>query len=150
MGLLLLIFGVVLTLLGAGFVLGAHFSAKHQAGLEERCVVATQAELVGTTERSEEYMDRIEVTYHGTYVFLTEDGVRVSAENKSGYARPDEVPGPVVSILYNPNNPGEFMLQEEKEFVANSNILPGMRRAGIAMLVAGIPLLVAAVVFWKA
>ena len=146
MWLYFLIFGIALILLGVGFMLATHFTSVHQAGLKERCVVAAEAELVDTTERTTEFSESIEISYHGSYTFVTEDGVRVTAENKVGYGAPDQVPGPVVGILYNPNNIGEFILPEEQASIANSSILPGLRRGGIAMLAIGVALLVAAVV----
>ena len=146
MGLVLLIFGVTLTLIGLGFLVIPHIVGKHQAGLVERCSVSAEAELVDHECRSIEFTDDISVTYHGVYAFQTDDGVRVQAENKSGYGRPDEIPGPLVTIKYNPNNPGEFIIPDEQAQIAESKVLPGLRRGGIAMLACGVPLAVIAIV----
>ena len=150
MGLVLLIFGVTLTLLGIGFLVIPQIVGKHQAELVERCSVTAEAELVGNECRSIEFTDDTSVTYHGVYAFQTDDGVSVRAENKSGYGHPDEIPGPLVTIKYNPNNPGEFVIPDEQASIAESQILPGLRRGGIAMLVVGVPLVIAAVVLMAA
>lgn len=148
MGLFFLIFGVTLIILGISFLAISRFSEVQQPALNERCSVPTEAELVGTERRSTEWRHKIQVTYHGVYAFTAQDGVHYRAENKVGYARPDDVPESVVSIRYNPDNPGEFVLPEEQERIANAQIIPGLRRAGIVMLVLGVPLMVAAAVFW--
>ena len=150
MGLVFIIFGATLILLGGGFVLASHFVGRYLAGLEERCTVSAEAELVDKARRSTEYSEKIEVTYHGVYSFVTEDGVHVQAENKSGYSRPEEIPGPVIAIRYNPDNLGEFLLPEEQARIDEINILPGLRRSGIAMLIAGVPLLIVGIVLWFA
>ena len=74
--------------------------------------------------------------------------MEVRAENENGYGLARDVPGPLVTILYNPNNPTEFFLPEEQASFQKS--YPGLRRTGIALLVFGILLLVACVVFWAA
>ena len=148
MGLFFLIFGATLVLLGVGFVAICHFSEQHQSALDERCSVLAKAELVGTERQSTRRSHKIEVTYHGVYAYTAKDSVRVKAQNTVGYARSDDVPGPVVDIRYNPANPGEFVLPEEQLRIANAQVLPGLRRAGIVMLILGVPLLIAAVVFW--
>ena len=143
MGLMLLIFGVTLTLLGVGFIAAAYFVVRHRAGLEERCSASAEAELVDKACRTIEFSEDVSINYHGVYSFQTGDGVRVQAENKSGYGLPEEIPGPIVTIRYNPNNPGEFLIPSEQSYITESKVLPGLRRGGIAMLVIGVPLIVA-------
>ncbi|MBR3317568.1 MAG: DUF3592 domain-containing protein [Atopobiaceae bacterium] len=148
MGLFFLIFGVTLTLLGVTFLSITFFVARQRAGLEERCSASTEATLIDAVSRSTEYSNRVHVTQHGIYAYQTMDGMEVRAENENGYGLARDVPGPLVTILYNPNNPTEFFLPEEQASFQKS--YPGLRRTGIALLVFGILLLVACVVFWAA
>ncbi len=149
MGLVFLIFAGVLMLLGIAFVAIANVAGKSQSQLNERCTIAVEAELVDTMERSEEWSERIEISYHGVYAYATQEDVRVQAENAYGYGLPDEVPGPRVTIRYNPDKPTEFILPDEYARVEEANILPGLRRSGIGMLIAAVPLAILAVVFWR-
>lgn len=150
MGLFFLIFGVTLTLLGVAFAAAMRFVGKAQAGLRERCRVSAEAELVDTVYRSIEFSDEIRISYHGVYTFRTKDGRHMRAENEYGYSLPEEVAGPLVTILYNPDNPAEFLLPEEQERIEKDQVLPGLWRAGIVMLILGVPLIIAGVVFWGA
>ena len=145
MGFVLLIFGVALLFIGAVFVAITSYADKRRAELEERCTVPAEAELVSTQRRTIEFSDDTAINYHGVYSYSTGDGQRVQVENENGYGMPEDVPGPRVSIRYNPNNPAEFILPEEGPSIAK--VLPNLRKVGIALLVAGALLTIAAVVF---
>ena len=148
MGFIFLLFGVVLILIGAAFIVLTRFAEQKQAELEARCTVPTDARLVDHVRRSERYTDEIRVTYHGVYEYLAEGGLQVRSENENGYGRPENISGPTVAILYNPDDPTEFLIPEEH--VSISSALPGLRSIGPVLLALGVPLLVAAVAFWGA
>ena len=146
MGLTFIIFGAVLVFIGACFVAGGYFVQKHQRNLQERCTATVEAELVDTVPRSTRYSDTTHITYHGVYAFLPEENLHLKSQNEIGYATPEEVLGPHVTIRYNPNKPAEFIIPGESEEVIQSDLLPGFKRGGIAMLVGGVLLVVVGLV----
>lgn len=148
MGLVLLVFGVVLITIGAALLAGGHHAAKNQDWLEKRCTATTEAKLIDTVHRVSEFNDEDGITYHGVYEYVAEDGLIVQVQNKNGYGMPDSVPGPIVTIRYNPDSVSEFLLPEEQVSVAEAG--PALKKAGIISLVLGFPLTIAGVVLFGA
>ncbi len=143
-GLVVLIFGVALVGIGIALTAAARHSENQQAELDQRCNASAEAELVGTVSRTSGFSDDNSITYYGTYSFVTQDGVRVQAHNEIGYGSPEDVPGPFVTIRYNPDNLAQFIIPQEQESTAT--VAPALKKAGVITLVLGVPLTVAGVV----
>ena len=143
-GLVVLVFGVALVGIGIALTVGSRHAGKRRAELDERCVASAEAELVGTVSRTSSFSDDTGIYYHGTYAFVSQDGVRVQVQNEMSYGSPEDVPGPLVNIRYNPNNLAEFILPNEQETTAA--VAPALKKAGTITLVLGVPLTIAGVV----
>ena len=143
-GLVVLIFGVALAGIGIALTAAARHSENQRAELDQRCNASAEAELVGTISRTSGFSDDNSITYYGTYSFVTQDGVRVQAQNEIGYGSPEDVPGPLVTIRYNPDNLAQFIIPQEQESTAT--VAPSLKKAGTITLVLGVPLTIAGVV----
>ena len=148
LGLYFLIFGAILAVIGGAFLAITHSVEVTESRRGQTCTVSAEAKLIDSIRHSTHYMDEIRVTYHGVYTYRTEDGTQIHSENKHGYGRPDDIPGPVATILYDPNEVTEFIIPEEQ--VSIPDAFPGLRRTGKILLALSVPLLIAAVVFWGA
>lgn len=54
--------------------------------------------------------------YNNGYVALAaiQTHERVQAQNEIGYGSPEDVPGPLVTIRYNPDNLAQFIIPQEQ------------------------------------
>ena len=142
--LVVLTFGVGLVIIGVSLNVSVRYIAKKWIELDEGCTAFTEAELVNTVCRSSGFSDDNTVAYHGVYTYVSQDGVRVQVENENGYGTSEDVPGPRVTIRYNPEKPAEFILPEEH--ASNVTVAPTLKKAGVITLALGIPLTIAGVV----
>ena len=144
---LYLIPGMVCLFLGGIFLLVFRSSRIKQQTIDRDVRGQTWGRLVDTGSRTERnYENRPHTVYYGIYEYDTADGQHISSASEYNYHTPQSVPGTkgnMVKVLYNPKNPTEFILPEEKE--AFQEIWPKLKKPGIGLTVLGIILTIAAV-----
>ena len=145
MSLFFFIFGFALAAIGGAFLAIIYYIKKKQNEADQTYNAWAEAELVDWVNHIDTFDERTHDTFHGIYTFETEQGMRVKTESDYGYGAPEDIPGPVVKIRYNPADPLEFVIPEEQ--ASTSSALPGFQKTGIGLLVLGISLLAAGVVF---
>ena len=144
---LYLIPGMVCLFLGGIFLLIFRSSRIKQQTMDHDLRAQTWGRLADTGSKTErDYENRLRTVYYGIYEYDTADGQHISSASQYSYHTPQDVPGTkgnMVKVLYNPKNPTEFILPEEKD--AFQAIWPKFKKTGIGLTVLGIILTIAAV-----
>ena len=143
---LFLIPGLTCLLLGVVFLLVYRNGRARQEACDRSQTGEAWGRLTGTGERTEWDIDnRSRTVHYGIYEYDTADGQHISSASNFGYYSPEAVPGAqgkMVKLRYNPGNPSEFTLAEEKAVTVS--VWPKFRKVGILLTVIGVLLTLAA------
>ena len=143
---LFLLPGLVCLFLGVVFLLIFRHMRSRQEVMDRSIKAKTWGKLTDTGSRIErDYDNRTHTVHFGIYDYDTADGQHISSASDFCYTNPELIPGSggdMVKILYDPDKPTEFVIPEER--VISIGIWSSFKKAGIIMLVIGIPLTVAA------
>lgn len=137
--------GLVCLFLGCVFLLVHRYSKNKHEASEKRLTGRTWAKLTDIGERiKRDYENRTRTVYYGVYEYDTADGQHISSASEFDYGNRKVIPGAegrMVNVRYNPNNPTEFALEEERAIL--DSVWPKLRKIGMGLLVLGILLMAA-------
>ncbi len=144
---LYLVPGLIFLFLGGIFLLLFRSSRTKQERSDRLLTARAWARLTETGEKTERnYENQARTVYYGIYEYDTADGQHIVSHSEFSYANEESIPGTngkMVEIRYNPNDPTEFILQEEDAaFRLN---LPKLRKTGIGLTILGVFLTAAAI-----
>ena len=149
MSLLFLIFGLTLVGIGVVFIIAFRAAIRRQEEVAQKLTTEGFAVLSGTdTKTDTDIDDHSRTVYYGIYEYDTADGRHISSAANMTYGDPADIPGTKgdrVRILYNSDNPTDFVIPSEQ--IAVADIWPKLRTIGIGLLAGGVCLTVLAAVF---